>query len=75
MTVCGPALASAQIQVIRRDVNVTGNAYNGAADTSVCSIDDSSSRHGIRVPEGFGGVTTLLDGLNAPKARPVKFKC
>jgi len=37
-----------------------------APDASVGSKNDSSSGLRIRVPDGFGGVTTLPDGLDAP---------
>ena len=60
----GPALATADAQTPAPppDLNVTGKPDDTATmdpDTSVGSINNSLSGLRIRVPDGFGGVTTL----------------
>ena len=75
LTLSGPALATADAQTPAPppDLNVTGKPDDTATmdpDTSVGSINNSSSGLRIRVPDGFGGVTTLPDGLNASKRAP-----
>jgi hypothetical protein len=70
LTLSGPALTTAhgQTQVSHPDVNTTSEpADTTVPDTSVGSINDSSSGLKIRVPDGFGGVTTVPDDLNASK--------
>jgi hypothetical protein len=69
MTVCLSVLAPANGQepTTPPDANATGALNNAVIippDASNVSPDNSSSGLKIRVPDGFGGVTTLPDEMN-----------
>jgi hypothetical protein len=72
VTVCLSVLAPANGQELtpRPDPNATGtpdNAVIAPPDASGAPADGSSSGLRIRVPDGFGGVTTLPDGTSESK--------
>lgn len=76
MTVCLSILAPAHGQELtpRPDANATGtpdNALIAPPDASGAPADRSSSGLRIRVPDGFGGVTTLPDETRESKGSAV----
>lgn len=76
MTVCLSVLAPANAQELapRPDANAIGTpnkAVIAPPDAPGAPADSSSSGLQIRVPDGFGGLTTLPDGTSVSKRSAV----